>query len=88
MSLASDPGPHGTVDARKPFTAAQIYLRNLDQPMVYMVYTSHGKFQALALLPGRYEDAIPSLGATALNGPPGYAFPPPDLGKAGLSEGH
>ena len=32
-------------------------------------------------------DAIRSLGATALNGPPGYAFPPPDIGRAGLSEG-
>src|SRR5690242_16762548 len=45
----------GTVDAAKPFKAAQVYLRNLDTRMLYMVFTNAGKFRAVALLPGSYE---------------------------------
>ena len=45
----------GTVTASEPFTAAQVYLRNLDRDMVYMVYTNQGRFRAVALFPGAYE---------------------------------
>jgi streptogramin lyase len=45
----------GTVDAAKPFKAAQVYIRNVDKQMLYMVYTNAGKFRAVALLPGNYE---------------------------------
>src|SRR5262245_25152946 len=45
----------GTVDAAKPFKAAQVYIRNVDKRMLYMVYTNAGKFRAVALLPGNYE---------------------------------
>jgi streptogramin lyase len=45
----------GTVEAARPFKAAQVYLRNVDRRMSYMVYTQGGKFRAVALLPGNYE---------------------------------
>ena len=45
----------GTVTAAQPFTAAQVYIRNVDQGIVYMVYTSAGRFRAVALFPGNYE---------------------------------
>ena len=45
----------GTVAAAQPFTAAQVYLRNVDQGIVYMVYTNGGRFRAVALFPGTYE---------------------------------
>lgn len=45
----------GTVTAAKSYTAAQIYLRSLDKPVTFMVYTSGGKYRAINLLPGTYE---------------------------------
>ena len=45
----------GTVSASEPFTAAQVYLRNVDRDMVYMVYTNQGRYRAVALFPGTYE---------------------------------
>jgi streptogramin lyase/mono/diheme cytochrome c family protein len=45
----------GTVTAAKPFKAAQVYIRNVDKRMLYMVYTNAGAFRAVALLPGNYE---------------------------------
>src|SRR5262245_52906545 len=45
----------GLVDAAKPFKAAQVYIRNVDKKILYMVYTAGGKFKAVALLPGNYE---------------------------------
>ena len=45
----------GTVSAPGPFTAAQVYARNLDRDMVYMVYTHGGRYRAVALFPGTYE---------------------------------
>ena len=45
----------GTVTASQPFQAAQVYLRNLDRGVVYMVYTAGGRFRAVALFPGNYE---------------------------------
>ena len=45
----------GTVTASQPFQAAQVYLRNVDKRVVYMVYTRDGRFRAVALFPGTYE---------------------------------
>jgi streptogramin lyase len=52
----------GTVDATKAFKAAQVYIRNTDKRMVYMVYTYAGKFRAVALLPGNYEIKVQASG--------------------------
>src|SRR5262245_51622147 len=41
----------GTVTASKPFKAAQVYLRNVDKRIQYMVYTNAGAFRAVALFP-------------------------------------
>ena len=48
----------GTVTAPKPFTAAQVYLRNLEKPVTFMVYTAGGKYRAINLLAGTYEAEI------------------------------
>ena len=45
----------GTVTASEPFQAAQVYIRNVDKDMVYMVYTNGGRYRAVALFPGNYE---------------------------------
>src|SRR4051812_13961525 len=45
----------GTVSAPAPFQAAQVYFRNPERRMQYMVYTAGGKFHAVNLLPGNYE---------------------------------
>ena len=45
----------GAVTASQEFTAAQVYARNLDRDMVYMVYTNGGRYRAVALFPGTYE---------------------------------
>ena len=55
VSLKDMPSVTGTVDAAGPFKAAQVYLRNTDRRMSYMVYTQAGKFRAVALLAGNYE---------------------------------
>src|ERR1700688_4816725 len=39
----------GTVTAAKPFKAAQVYIRNVDKRVLYMVYTNAGAFRAVAL---------------------------------------
>src|SRR5262245_50955007 len=45
----------GTVTSAIPFQAAKVYFRNTEKRMQYMVYTAGGKYQALYLLPGKYE---------------------------------
>ena len=45
----------GTITASQSFQAAQVYIRNLDKGIVYMVYTHGGRFRAVALFPGNYE---------------------------------
>ena len=45
----------GTVTADKPFTAAQVYAKNLDKYMLYTVYTHNGRYRAPNLLPGGYR---------------------------------
>ena len=52
----------GTVDAPRAFKAAQVYLRNVDTRMQYMVYTNAGRFKAVALLPGNYEINVQGRG--------------------------
>ena len=45
----------GTVTASQPFQAAQVYARNLDKNVLYMVYTHNGQYQAINMMPGNYE---------------------------------
>ncbi len=45
----------GTVTASQPFQAAQVYARNLDKNVLYMVYTHNGQYQAINMMPGKYE---------------------------------
>jgi virginiamycin B lyase len=52
----------GTVTAAVPFKAAKVYFRNNERRMQYMVYTSGGKYQAMHLLPGRYEMRVQAEG--------------------------
>jgi streptogramin lyase len=52
----------GTVKAPKEFKAAQIYARNVDKNVVYMVYTEGGKYQAVNLFPGNYEVSVTKNG--------------------------
>src|SRR5439155_6948711 len=52
----------GTVESPKPFKAAQVYLRNIDRRMTYVVSTSAGKYRAVALLPGVYEITVDAKG--------------------------
>jgi streptogramin lyase len=48
----------GTVTAAKPFKAAQVFIRNVDKSIGYMVFTSAGQFRSTALLPGNYEVTV------------------------------
>ena len=48
----------GMVVAPKAFQAAQVYARNTDKNILYMVYTSGGRYQALNLMPGDYEVTV------------------------------
>src|SRR5439155_1707585 len=52
----------GSVTAGKPFKAAQVYIRNTDKRILYMVYTNAGQFRALGLFPGNYEVGVTARG--------------------------
>ena len=52
----------GTVAADAPFTAARVYIRNVDRRMLYMVYTQAGRYRAVALFPGNYEISVRAPG--------------------------
>ena len=52
----------GTVDSSAPFKAAQVFLRNVDKRILYMVYTNAGQFRAVALFPGSYEVSVGTKG--------------------------
>jgi streptogramin lyase len=52
----------GTVTAGKPFKAAQVYIRNVDKRILYMVYTNAGQFRAVSLFPGNYEVNVVARG--------------------------
>src|SRR5436190_12816619 len=45
----------GSVESAAPFKAAQVFIRNVDKHMLYMVYSNAGQFRAVALFPGNYE---------------------------------
>mgnify|MGYP002382096262 CR=1 FL=1 len=61
-SLSSTARVTGTVTAPQSFHAAQVYLRNLDRRVRYMVYTNQGRFRAVAMFPGRYEVVVRANG--------------------------
>src|SRR5439155_361022 len=42
----------GTVDATAPVKAAQVFIRNVDKHILYMVYTNGGQFRAVTMFPG------------------------------------
>ena len=52
----------GTVTSAQPFKAAQVYIRNTDKNITYMVFTNAGQFRALALFPGSYEVVVRARG--------------------------
>src|SRR3989441_8788094 len=52
----------GTVTASKPFKAAQVYIRNVDMRIMYMVFTNAGQFRAVSLFPGNYEISVTAKG--------------------------
>jgi streptogramin lyase len=54
----------GTVKASKEFKAAQVYARNVEKNVVYMVFTENGKYDAVDLFPGAYEVSVEKEGFT------------------------
>lgn len=52
----------GTVQAPKPFKAAKVYLMNVDKNVLFMVYTSGGRYRAVNLFPGRYDVTVKTEG--------------------------
>jgi streptogramin lyase/cytochrome c5 len=52
----------GTVSSSKPFKAAQVYIRNVDMRIMYMVFTNAGQFRAVSLFPGNYEVSVTAKG--------------------------
>jgi virginiamycin B lyase len=63
----SSPGAalSGVVEAPKPFKAAQVHLMNVDKNVLFMVYTSGGRYQAQNLFPGAYEVTVRKPGFAA-----------------------
>src|SRR3989442_5398509 len=55
----------GMVQAPKPFKAAQVHLMNVDKNVLFMVYTSGGRYRAVNLFPGRYEVTVRKPGFVA-----------------------
>ena len=45
----------GTVESATPVKAAQVFIRNVDKRILFMVYTNAGQFRATPLFPGNYE---------------------------------
>lgn len=72
LAATADAGPiagtaalSGTVQAPKPFQAAQVHLLNTDKNVLFMVWTSGGRYQAINLFPGRYEVTVKKAGFAA-----------------------
>jgi virginiamycin B lyase len=61
-TIANTGAVTGTVTAGKPFTAAQVYLRNAEKGVTFMVYTAGGKYQAINLYPGVYDVSVARRG--------------------------
>ena len=55
----------GKVIAPKEFKAAQVYARNIDRNVMYMVYTSGGSYRFMHLFPGSYEVSVYKNGFTS-----------------------
>lgn len=54
-TIAGTASLSGEITAEEPFSAAQVYARNMDKNMLYMVYTNRGQYSAINLMPGGYE---------------------------------
>ena len=52
----------GVVQARRPFKAVQVHLMNTDKNVLFMVYTSGGRYRAVNLFPGTYEVTVRAQG--------------------------
>ena len=52
----------GSVTAPTAFKAAQVYIRNVDKNIMYMVFTNAGQFRAVSLFPGNYEITVTEKG--------------------------
>src|SRR5947209_13726972 len=52
----------GAVDSSTPFKGAQVFIRNTDKRILYMVYTNAGQFRAVTLFPGNYEVKVSTKG--------------------------
>jgi virginiamycin B lyase len=52
----------GTVQAPRAFKAAQVHFMNTDKSVLFMVYTSGGRYRALNLFPGHYEVTVRAPG--------------------------
>src|SRR5215831_20674310 len=61
-ALRSMAGMSGTVSSSKPFKGAQVYIRNVDMRILYMVFTNAGQFRAVSLFPGNYEISVTAKG--------------------------
>src|SRR5258706_3393321 len=61
-SLPGTAALSGTVEAPKPFQAAQVFIRNREKRMLYMVYTNKGRYSAVALFPGTYQVSVTARG--------------------------
>jgi virginiamycin B lyase len=55
----------GTVTAPQAFKAAQVYIRNAENNLMYTVYTAGGRYRAVAVLPGNYEVTVRKIGFAA-----------------------
>src|SRR5688572_3324412 len=60
--LAGTAALSGNVESTAPFKAAQVFIRNVDKRMLYMVYTQGGQFRAVNLFPGTYEISVATKG--------------------------
>jgi virginiamycin B lyase len=61
-SLSAMGNLSGTVTSSRPFKAGQVYIRNVDKRIMYMVYTNAGQFRSVALFPGNYEISVRAKG--------------------------
>jgi len=59
---AAQAGLSGTVKSTTPVKASQVFIRNVEKRILYMVYTSAGQFRAVALFPGNYEVSVSTKG--------------------------
>src|SRR5262245_41867402 len=55
QAIAGTASLSGTVESSAPFKAAQVFIRNTDKRILYMVYTNAGQFRGVAMFPGNYE---------------------------------